>query len=93
MNLLPKPERIASAAVSPILALEDVIVDLKRRLSHAIRTKWSDIVKGASRHDAIVHFLAILELVRSGSASVTQDKLFSDIMIEAEQLSAPQYGI
>lgn len=93
INLLPKPEKLAQALVAPVLALEDVIAKMKIRLSSALKTQWSTLVKGASRHDAIVHFLAILELVRSGSASVTQDKLFSDITIEAESLGAPRYGI
>ena len=91
MHLLPKPERLLEAAVAPVLALEDVIVNLKKRLSTVIKARWSDLVKGASRHDAIVHFLAILELVRSGSASVTQDKLFTDILIEAETIALPKY--
>lgn len=93
VRLLPKPENLAKAAVAPMLALEDVIVSLKSRLSHAMKARWSEITRGASRHDAIVHFLAILELVRSGSASVTQEKLFSDITIETESLGAPQYGL
>ena len=91
MNLLPKPEKLIEAVVAPVLALEDVIVNLKRRLSNALKTRWSELVKGASRHDAIVHFLAVLELVRSGSASVTQDRLFSDITIEADTIALPKY--
>lgn len=93
INLLPKPESLAKASVAPMLALEDVIVTLKKRLSYAVKARWSEISRGASRHDAIVHFLAILELVRSGSASVTQERLFSDITIEAETIGAPQYGV
>src|SRR5882724_3052805 len=92
VNLLPKPQELANAVVSPVLALEDVIINLKKRLNSALKARWSDITRGASRHDAIVHFLAILELVRSGSASVTQDKLFSDITIENENFGAPSYG-
>jgi segregation and condensation protein A len=93
LALLPKPEALVQAAVAPVLALEDVIFDLKRRLSRALSAKWSDLIKGASRHDAIVHFLAVLELVRSGSVSVTQEKLFSDITIESDSLGAPSYGV
>ncbi len=93
VNTLPKPERVAEATVAPILKLEDVIVSLKERLTRAARTRWSDITKGASRHDSIVHFLAILELVRHGSISVTQDKLFSDIILESDAAEGvPKYG-
>ena len=93
IHLLPKPENVAQATVAPVLALETVIENLKQRLSSALKTRWSEIIRGANRSDAIVHFLAILELVRAGSASVTQDKLFSDILIESESYGAPKYGI
>lgn len=93
VNTLPKPERMVEATVAPILKLEDVIRSLKDRLSKAVRTRWSDVSKGASRGDQIVHFLAILELVRHGSVSVTQDRLFSDILIESDATEGvPKYG-
>jgi segregation and condensation protein A len=93
VNSLPKPEKMAEASVAPILKLEDVIVSLKERLNRAVKTRWSDFTKGASRGDLIVHFLAVLELVRHGSVSVTQDKLFSDILIESDEVSSlPKYG-
>ena len=91
---IPKPDQLAQAAVAPVLALEDVIKSLRARLTSAIRTRWSDLTRGTGdKHGLIVHFLAVLELVRNGSASVTQDKLFSDITIEIENLTgAPRYG-
>ena len=93
ITLLPIPEKLSQASVAPVLALEDVIRDLKHRINTAIKTSWSDISKGASRHDFIVHFLAVLELVRSGSASVTQDRLFGEMNIESEITGVPNYSI
>lgn len=92
LSLLPKPEAIAEAAVAPILALEDVIVRLKGRLTKALRTRFSELTKSSDKHERIVYFLAMLELVRSGSASATQEKLFEEITIEAEHMGAPKYG-
>lgn len=92
IRTLPKPEAMIEATVAPILKLEDVIVSLKNRLTGAVRTRWSEVTKGASRHDMIVHFLAILELVRGGSVSVSQEKLFSDILLETDDVGAPKYG-
>lgn len=89
---LPKPSELAQAVVVPVVALEDVIKQVHARLSHAIRARFSELTRSADRSGTIVHFLAILELVRSGSASVTQEKLFSDIEIELEGISAPRYG-
>ena len=88
---LPTATRLSEAVVAPVLALEDVITNLKTRLQSA-RTRWSELSRGASRGDMIVHFLAILELVRHSSVSVTQDRLFGDIIVESDDTGAPRYG-
>ena len=94
VEAIPKPERRAETRVAPVLALEDVIVRLRTRLTSAFRTRFSDVVKNASdKGEVIVYFLAMLELVRNGSASATQDKLFEDITIELEQVGTPSYGV
>ena len=93
INLLPKPEALAQAAVAPILALEDVIIHLKKRLTSAFSARFSELTKSKDRHEVIVYFLAMLELVRSGSASVTQERLFEDITIETDASGTPRYGV
>ena len=92
INMLPKPESLVKAAVAPVLALEDVIIHLKQRLNSAFRAKLSELTKNKDRHEVIVYFLAMLELVRSGSASISQEKLFEDITIEIEGAGIPRYG-
>ncbi len=92
VSILPKPEALAQAAVAPVLALEDVVQSLRTRLSSAIKTSFKELTKSRNRNDIIVYFLGVLELVRSGSASVTQERLFEDITIEVEQVTAPRYG-
>ncbi|MEK7509291.1 MAG: segregation/condensation protein A [Patescibacteria group bacterium] len=92
VNTLPTLTKLGEATIAPVLALEDAISGLKSRLASAVRARWSEITKGASRGDTIVHFLAVLELARHGSISVTQDKLFSEILIESEAVGAPRYG-
>lgn len=92
--LLPKANALVEATVAPVLALEDVIVHLKTRLSGAFKARFSELTKSKDRHEVIVYFLAMLELVRSGSASVTQEKLFEDITLESEGVTgAPRYGV
>ena len=94
LNTLPKPEQIARAAVAPVLALEDVITGLRDRLTRAFKASFRELTKGAQKDDRIVYFLAMLELVRNGSASVTQEKLFEDITIERSGATgAPQFGV
>lgn len=94
VNLLPKPAELAKAAVAPVLALEDVISGLKARLTNALRARFSELTRSKDKHETIVYFLAMLELVRQGHASVTQEKLFEDIEIELEGITgAPKYGV
>jgi chromatin segregation and condensation protein Rec8/ScpA/Scc1 (kleisin family) len=38
-----------------------------------------------------VSFLAMLELVKQGIISVTQDKHFSDITMETDNIGTPKY--
>ncbi len=92
VSILPKPEKMAEAAVAPILALEDVIQSVRTRLLTAIRASFRELTKSRDKSETIVYFLATLELVRSGSASVTQERLFEDITIELENAAAPRYG-
>lgn len=94
VSILPKGERLVEAAVAPILALEDVIVQLKKRLTSAFKAQFSELTASRGRHEVIVYFLAMLELVRSGNASVSQEKLFEDITIEIENVTgAPRFGV
>lgn len=90
--MLPKPEKLANAMVAPVLALEDVIVSLRRRLASAFKASFKELTRSKSKHDTIVYFLAALELVRSGSISMTQERLFEDITLTSESTGVPSYG-
>lgn len=92
LSILPNPIEMARATVAPVLALEDVIKRLEKRISAVIKAKFSDLPGTNDKNEVIVYFLAMLELVRSGSVSATQERLFSDIVLEAESLTAPKYG-
>ena len=93
VSILPKPEAMAHAAVAPVLALEEVILRVKSRLTQAFKAKFSELTKTSDRNEVIVYFLAMLELVRAGSASVSQEKLYEDITIEIENVTAaPSFG-
>ena len=74
-------------------ALEDVIIEVRARLARAIKASFRELTNKVSREEAIIYFLAMLELVRSGSVSVSQERLFEDITIELENVGAPRYGI
>ena len=93
VSILPKPESLVEAAVAPVLALEDAILALHNRLTSAIRSTFRELTKSRNRNETIVYFLGVLELVRSGSASVSQERLFEDITVEIENVTgAPRFG-
>ncbi|PIR82249.1 hypothetical protein COU20_03780 [Candidatus Kaiserbacteria bacterium CG10_big_fil_rev_8_21_14_0_10_59_10] len=92
ISSLPKPEKLAEAVVAPVVALEEVITRIQERLASSLRARWSELTKSAGVHEQIVHFLAVLELVRSGRISASQDGRFTDITIERDELAAPRYG-
>ncbi len=92
VSILPKGDALMQAAVAPILALEDVITSVRTRLITALRASFRELTKSRDRSDVIVYFLATLELVRSGSVSASQERLFEDITIELENAVAPRYG-
>lgn len=93
IGALPRPEQLAGAAVAPVLVLEDVIASLKARLVTAFRSTFQELTQQREKDEVIVYFLAMLELVRSGSVSATQRHLFSDITLESEETAAPRYGV
>ena len=92
VSILPKPEALGRAVVAPVLALEEVVKQLKSRLASALKASFKELTRSRSKHDTIVFFLAALELVRSGSISATQERLFSDIVLEAESSGVPKFG-
>lgn len=91
VHTFPATDKFAEATVAPIVSLEETLTRLKRRLGETLRARWSELTKSASKHETIVHFLAILELIRHGSVSATQEKLFSDILLETESVGVPRY--
>ena len=69
-----------------------MIKQVKVRIASALKAKYSELTRSRDKHETIVYFLAMLELVRSGSLSATQDKLFADIFLEAEHAGVPRFG-
>lgn len=82
-------QRVESTAVKiqppAFVRLEVALSTLIRRLRTASRITFSDIARQSSRQDAVVHFLAVLELSRRRQADVQQDGLFEEIVVEARQ--------
>lgn len=71
------------AAVPAFLRLETAVSGLIARLRGGAPVSFHRSVRGGTRRDVVVHFLAALELIRRRQATATQTRLFSDITLES----------
>lgn len=85
------PRFLKRAVVETAVSLEQVISSLASRLQTASRLSFREVTKGAARHDIIVHFLALLELVKSGSVTVDQRDTFGELTLENNRVDTPRY--
>lgn len=93
-NLPKKAVEAPKAIVEKVMSLEDMIDRLAKRISGNLKmsfNKFSEADK-KDRINIIVSFLAMLELVKQGTISVTQDSHFSDITMESDNISVPKYN-
>jgi segregation and condensation protein A len=87
--------RVTRLAVPPFVRLEAALSALIRQLRAHMRVSFQTLVDGCSREDAVVHFMAVLELVRRHRATASQPELLGDITIawvEGETESAARAG-
>jgi len=89
---LPKKEFLPKAIVAKVMSLEEMIMHLTKRVTNSLRMSFREFSKGkGDKVHVIVSFLAMLELVKQGVISVTQDRHFDDIVMETESLGVPKY--
>ncbi len=92
LDALPSFDKAPTAKVSKEVSLEEMIEDLTERIRSATTSSFNKITEKASKIEGIVNFLALLELVKRGTLSVTQEKHFSDIDFDNEEVDTPHYG-
>lgn len=68
--------------VPAFLRLENAIGRMTDELKRAGRVSLNRLLHRSSRNDAVVHFLAVLELVRRREVLASQEGLFEEITIE-----------
>ncbi len=73
------------------ISLPEMIDNLKLKIKQTMQTHFSKIAKTETKHELIVSFLALLELVRQEEIDVEQEKHFSDIKINSLKLDTPVY--
>lgn len=76
---MQKPKEIVFI---PRMSIKDKIAEIVSLLSKRARFRFTEIIHGSqSRADVVVSFMALLELVKQRSVSVSQNDLFHDIVI------------
>ena len=90
---IPKPEVLAKVAIKKILSLEQMIENLRERVTSALRMSFREFSGShkAERVNVIVGFLAMLELVKDGLIQVTQEERHGDIVMETGSVGTPRY--
>ena len=93
LTAIPKAEALAKVAVRKVISLEEMIVNLKDRITGALRMSFKEFAGAhkAERVNIIVGFLAMLELVKDGLIQVTQEDLHGDIVMETGEVGTPRY--
>ena len=76
--LTPKP----TAHIERVVSLDEVIDSLTTRMQRVYTDSFKNITGTAHKVEAIVSFLALLELVKRGTLAVTQHAHFDDITLE-----------
>ncbi|HBV01072.1 MAG TPA: hypothetical protein DEF00_01605 [Candidatus Taylorbacteria bacterium] len=90
---IPKTEALSKVAITKVISLEYMIENLKNRISSALRMSFKEFAgahKGA-RVNIIVGFLAMLELVKDGIITASQDRPNGNIMMETGRVDIPRY--
>lgn len=92
-NLPKKAAGMPKKVVEKVISLEEMIENLTQRINKNLKMSFKEFsgIGKEEKVNVIVSFLAMLELVKRGIVSVTQDKHFSDITIEIDSLSTPKY--
>lgn len=69
-------------AVPAFVHLEAAVSGLIRKLKATARLSFRRLIRDTDRRVAVMHFLAVLELIRRRQATAIQEGLFEDITIE-----------
>lgn len=82
--------RIPRAVVGRVISIDDRIAEIRRLVTTQPQATFDDVLRGRrGRDEAIVSFLAILELVKRQVIDVEQDARFAPIRIERISESTP----
>ena len=90
-----KEKKLPKISVEKTISLKDTIEALRDRIRQNIQTSFKEFT-GEDRENRvhiIVHFLALLELIKQEMVNAEQYEDFGDIIIESDSITTPKYGI
>lgn len=92
-NLPKVAAPLSQKVIKKVVSLEEMINRLTERIQASVKISFKEF-SGAGKKEKvhiIVSFLAMLELVKQGVLSVTQEKQFHDIEMETLAVHTPKY--
>ena len=85
VNVLDKFESLRRETILETVSIKEKISNIQKMLSNQVNVRFNSIIENSkSKVDAIVSFLALLELIKQKIVSVKQDGNFEDIEIKLQ---------
>lgn len=95
LEQMPKPKAVVHTTIRSVISLEEAIVSLTERIGRHLKLNFKEFAGiGSGKQEkvaVVVHFLAMLELVKQGIIQVKQDRPFQDIEMETTIIGVPRY--
>lgn len=93
LEKMPSPLKLPQARVVKKISLKEVLASLQARIESRFTTTFNEVsVDARDSLERVVHFLALLELVKGGIIIAEQDEPLSEIRIHKQQVTIPTYG-
>ncbi len=89
-----KQVKLVEKVITKVISLDDIINNLHERIGACLRMSFKEFSNKdrGEKIEVIVSFLAMLELVKRGILSVSQQGRHADIEMETTQNSTPTYS-
>ena len=81
-----------TAKIRKEIQLDEVIETLVSRVRNTFESSFNQTTNHTNKMETIVHFLALLELVKRGTLGAQQKGNFTDIAMQHEAIDTPTYG-
>ncbi|HET8580979.1 MAG TPA: segregation/condensation protein A [Candidatus Paceibacterota bacterium] len=91
LETLPSAAFRPEVRIAATMSIEEAVEKLQERIRRTARMLFSEIRAGGSKADVIVHFLALLELIKGGIVSAEQQGTFDDIVVVTDTIETPSY--